>query len=715
MLTRYRPSVAGSILEYAVVGSLLFAASVILTNGLLFSMNDKIFAGGIGDATSGFLWYIFADADRNPLWGHTNLINYPYGHDLSNPIFITWTLVFGPLWLVSRIVSPVAALYLVTLGGFISCGLVMYLVVKRITGDWSAALFASYAAAFMPYHILKSSAHLTNVYSWVFVAIIACSIAFWRQPNKRRGALLAVAIAAAMYTDGYYIFVGGVLCIALLAALCIVDVVSGVACRKIVRKLGGLTVVALGVIVLLLPIVWVQISASSQIQQGLSSLRGDIKKEVASYAAKPIDLLLPAQGNVLVGNFDWYERLFAQKNERSNNTENTSYIGYVVMGLAAYGAITATKALVRLRRTGGTLSLPNYVILVCIIAIPLTLVWMLPPQLFGFTMPVGYLTDLTSYWRVPSRVFLALHPLFVIAAALGLFALMRTITNKRIALAVAMLALLVTGLEYSTSAYRPSFGFSDMPKAYTWLAGQQDIQSIAETPFVDRPTEITGYYLFAQMIHKKPIVNSHISTVASGQYNTLGDVSNPEMVNFVRSRKADAIVVHTKGSCTNPEWGQLVYAERPALSPPFMDDLATTICIYTLDNAPPQDEYYPLAAKGFQSIDYRDEAVRYWLILDSNQPVIEVADSQGRPVTEPGQANFSAELSFIGTAPDKQLNWQVQQQGITVASGNGRSLVEMKATINPQYPINLRVTTDDFFRVPPPGELVMRAVRIDKL
>ncbi len=709
-----RDTLRGSWLEYGTVTALLFTIACALTDWVLFDANSKLFTSGIGDATSGFLWLIYADSDLNPAFAHTNLINYPYGQNLSNPIFITWILVFGPLWLLSRIFSPTAALYLITVGGLVSCGLIMYALIKRLTGNMYVAFFAAYAAAFVPYHMLKAGAHLTNVYAWVFIAIIGSSIAFWRNPTWRRGILVAISFAAAMYTDGYYIFIAGVLGVALLISLIATDLLTGVPRKAIGRKLLRLVSVAAILLVLLLPLAVVQLSASSDIQQGLSNSREDIKREIATYTVEPINFLLPAEGNVLVSDFDWFQRLFLVKNLKSNNSENTNYIGYLILVLCIVGFYYALRGLTQARRTGEPLAIQNYVLIVSIIAVPLTFMWMVPPTLYGIKMPINYLTDYIAYWRVPARIFLALHPLLIIIAVLTLVRLMeRFVQRATWRIAIILIAIILIALEYSTTANTPTFGYANMPQTYTWLAGQEDVDAIAEVPMVDRPVEVTGYYVFAQMIHNKPLVNNQLSKLAPGQYNALADPSNPETINFWRARSVDMVIIHDN-RCAPESWGELIRSEINTLSPPFMDGTGYYTCTYKLDKGKPADGYYPYADKGFQKINYRDADVNYWLVVDDHQPVIRTITDKGELVTVSDRAKFSADLTFIGTAPMKQLNWSVRQNGREVATGSGMQKTLIEADIDPSQPVQLSLTTDSFFRVPVSGELIMDNVQIIK-
>jgi hypothetical protein len=704
--------------EYALVGIILLVISIVFTGGVIFNASTRLFTFGIGDATSGFTWILYAQ-NHLPLFSqYSHLVNYPFGENLIGPDYITWTLVYAPLYVLARILSALAAMNIMTLVGLVSSGLVMYAVIKKLTHKWYLAFVAAYAAAFMPYHMVNATGHLTNVFSWVFTATIASFIAFWEKQTFRRGILLALAIVAAGYTDGYFVFIESVLLFALFFAVLITDVLTKNRPEKILVRLKGISLVAVVVVVLLSPVALTQVLAGQRIQQTLSGLRSNIKQEVASYTVQPIDMLLPGQGNALVGNSAWYKHDFAIKDRHSNNVENTNYIGYTILFLFLVAAVYSLMiAWHRWRRNNNSQPVvTDYMMTVCVIAAPLAFIWMLPPTLFGIKMPIGYLTDHIAYWRVPARVFLAMQPLMVIAATLAV----NKFINKKylkpsLGFVIAAVWFCLLAAEYNVNVYRPAFGFQDMPHAYTWLAQQKDIRAIAEIPMIDRPVEVTGYYVFAQMISGKPIVNDQLSLLPPGEYNTMGDLSNPETINFIRSRGINTVVEHTS-YCQSYGWGKLLYKESNALSPPTMDEAGSTICIYRIDTSAPLDPYYARATSGFQDIDYRDQSGRYWLILGNNHPSLQVVDNRGRPIADKNaKARFTSELSFVGNAPYKQLNWVVSQGGKTVASGYGFRDTVMSATVNVSEPIDLAVTTNSYFRVPKPGEADIRGVQITKL
>lgn len=688
----------GHVFEVVTVTVLFIVLSIFMTNGVIFNPNIQIFTKDIGDATSGFLWLTYADKGFDFMTSHSNLINFPYGESLWSPIYITWILVLGPEWLLSRIISPVAALNVMTLVGYVSAGLAAYYLLRHLVKDRLISFFGAYAIAFVPYHIMKSSDHLTNIFSWVFVAIIGTFVAFWRRPTAIRGCLLALSIAASCYTDGYFIFVSGVLILSLVIAALVTDVIVGANPKEIWTKIYKLMFVAAASIILMIPILFVQISAQQQITQDLGNSRGDIRAEISYYSAKPIDFLLPPSENITVSNFDWYKALLAKKNSRSNDAESTNYIGYTILVLYVAGLYFATRLIIDKRRKRSIneagLNVRDHTMTIATIAAPLVLVWMLPPTIhigsLLLKMPMTIIADFLPYWRVPARAFIALQPLMVIAATIALYKL--TIRMKlRMRYLLVGILIVVVAIEYFTNVKRPSFGLDQMPRAYSWIDKQDDIRVIAELPIVDRPIEIAGYYVFAQLIHNKPMVNSALARTDIGLLNPLADQNNPETINFLRARHVDTVVIHAR-ACLQYQWGELRYTEYNTHVPPYIDKKASATCVYHIRQSPLLDNYFVYAKTGFEKTNFLDNNGRYWVAVKQGLVTINTVDSSGKSISLQHQASLRMDIQTIGDFKKKDIAWTVLQSNVQIASGTTLKNKYITASVDVSKPIVLKIT-----------------------
>lgn len=685
--------------EYLVVTVLFLLVTNIITDWVLLDVDSKVFATGIGDATSGFMWLMYATQGWSFFTDNTTLINYPVGENLWSPVYITWLLIMGPFWLISRAVSPIAASNIMLVFGFLVTALVAYWLLKRLTRSRAISFIGAYAIAFVPYHVAKGSDHLTNVYAWVFVAIIGAFIAFWRNPTWKRGTLLAVSVAAACYTDGYFIYVTAALLIGLFVASTLNDALWTRSLTGFAVKAGRLVVVGALCLILLIPILWVQLFAQKMIAADLANARDNPRLEVSYYATRPLDLLLPPTGNVTVSQFDWYHDLRDRKNGHSNDVESTNYIGYVVLTLYIVGLyIWISRVIKQYKSKSKPLKkqpLEIHVLGVTLIAAPFVLLWMIPPVShigpLSFVTPTYFMAEYLPYWRVPARAFLALHPLMVIAAMITLMFMLRNTARKWRYLVVAIV-FGVVAIEYFSLLKHPSFSTEDMPKSYTWLKQQGDIDAIAEVPIVDRPIEVSGYYVFAQQIHGKSLVNSALSKRPIGLLNPLGDLDNTETINMLRSRGVDAVVVHEK-VCREYDWGDLAHSEQGALPVPYADKDATTICIYRIKDTVVPDPYFINAREGFNKTDYLDKNQDYWLALKESSAEIEITDAAGNRVAQIDNARLSFTLGTLGAFAERSMKWSLSQNGNVIAEGNTISSANVEAIIDVASPIKLSVTT----------------------
>jgi hypothetical protein len=142
------------------------------------------------------------------------------------------------------------------------------------------AAFAAYAAAFMPYHVYKSSDHLTNLFNVVVILVIGFFVAVWRRATKARIAGLAISVALACYTDGYYIMIAGLTLVGLIIAAIVSDkLIGAVPRRQIDRRLLNVAIAGALTLLLLLPIAGVYVVQNRELQSDLAQNRGAILQD----------------------------------------------------------------------------------------------------------------------------------------------------------------------------------------------------------------------------------------------------------------------------------------------------------------------------------------------------------------------------------------------------------------------------------------------------
>lgn len=693
-----RRALGGSIAEYAAVASLFLFLTAAYTNWVVFDISNKIFVGlGGGDATAGFLWLNSVSPGLSPFLGHTDIVNFPYGEDLGSPTHATYALLWIPMRMLAYLFDPVIALNIMTVAGFVITAMTTYWLVKRLTRSTPVALFAGFAATFVPYSLMKGSAHLSYIYAGVFVLIFAAFIGFWLRPTWLRAVLFGLSVAAAFYTDGYYILLAAVMVL----SLCVGGAIYELA-RKHVGALGakmrGLAISLAVLLLALIPLAYIQLSQGDRIKQSLANSRSDTAKEFQLYRTELIDFIVPVE-HPLLAQISKYNKLQAIKNSRSNPSENANYVGVVVAFLVVVGLAFMISHLISRRGTLSKLSAydRNLFLFVGTISVITTLVFlsfMFSPSIDvagqTFYLPGQLLLDHDiTLWRVMSRFFIPLHVVLVAFAAYTAWILV-SVELKRFKLMNATIVtwgvmsvfIALTALEYLTVANRPSFEVKHIPKTYTWLKEQKDIQVIAELPIVDHLNLMTGDYLTHQLVHGKKLINTRIGA-GSGTLGYFGTVDNPESLDFIRSRGVDAVVVSGRNCEVSVTWGKLIYSEKVAnVTNPML-------CTYRLTNMA-YDPYFTKTEDGVLGTPLFSETYEQTSVIEKLDVLFMPARFREQQST-PGPLSLS--LDFVPVLdPDFNGSWSVYQRGDLIASGpiNG-SRGSIDITIQKELPVELRL------------------------
>jgi hypothetical protein len=693
----YRAFLAGSYLEYGAVLIIFVLLAIIFTNFIAFNISSQLFVDGASDATAGFLWLNFADPGLNPVLSRTDLVNYPFGEQLGGATFITYAALWLPLRIFSFLFGPVAGLNIMMLWGFVSGAVGGYWLVKRLTGSIMIALFAGFAIAFVPYNIYKSSAHLAYIFSIVFIFILAAFAAVWARPTKKRAILLGASIALAFYTDGYYLLLATVMIAGLLMSGLLHGLLSRFKWQDYKSRIIALLMSFGCLIILMIPIIFTQVTHGSEIKETLSGARSNIEQEIIAYRSNVIDFIIPSSTNpffVATGDADTIDNY---KNRRSNSSESINYIGFVntallMAGLALLGLLLVMKrksSLPLLRKS----HLSNYLFFGCtiVVLVPLFLSFMFSPEVvvFGHTihLPGRFLIDHDiALWRVMSRFFVPLHVIIVVFAAYSLWILVETsdFLRKRLSVRVAIIAILIiiTSMEYSTAVYRPSFDFrSNVASGYHWLRDQKDIHAIAELPITDPLDYRSTQYITAQIVHGKKIINLRDPGVTR-LTNTIGSIDNPETIDLAYKRGVQAIVTHGS-ECVSVAWGKLIHRSSESIAP------ARVMCIYKLEHSASGDGLFINFSTGFKYVVNSLRPNQSTAVLESRSATLRITDSSFQRYVS-GRARITTEIADMH---NDRVNgeWQLLQQGHIIAGGDIKnSTAQIDAIVDASQAIEVK-------------------------
>lgn len=709
-LCEHRRILNGTVGEYLLAGLFFVILSLLYTNFSAIDGDYRLFITEPGDATAGVTWAAGADKDLNPASGHTDIVNYPQGVELANPAQITGVMISFPLWLLSRVFSPYMATNLMQIIAFLLMSMTMYAILKRMTGKWYIALFGGYAATFFPYHIFKSVNHIGNIFSWVFALELAAFLNMWRRPSVKASLLVAVSIAAGYFTDGYYLLISSVTAVVFAVAIVASSLLLREGRAKLVALVKHLLLAVATLVVFALPIVFTQLAAGDGVNKTLDRSLSTIKAELKVYATYKLDFLTPPPDNPYFHGQYWYDESLREKSGRSNPVESTLYIGYVILLLCAIGLIVFGLSLFKkkyvLRK--GRLTERDYRLLVVmsvmvLVSVPVFLSFMGPDRIyrFGLAIPTlaGILTDHISLWRVLARFILPLHVLLVAYAMFSLYLILKaTVAWRRDGVILSMVIVGALGgvcaVEYATTQNTPVFDVRNMPRLYSFLRDRQDIHAIAELPLTDSPVEINGYYATAQYIHGKKLINNHVSQYNKGQFSALGDEKNPETIDFVRERGADAIITREK-ACAPRDWGELIYTEKidlksPYDKPPFYEQSGNNyMCLYKLSPAGALDQSFLTTSASFS----RQNTGEYTTSLGTMKAELKVEDSKQQAI-KGRRALIQIDMLSTGKLAYK---WKLVQREHEVAAGEsvggGKHLIT--GIIDTDHPASLEFSLVD--------------------
>ena len=678
----------GTFYEYFFVSIAFFLLTLALTNFTLLNGHHQLFIEGPGDGTAGFLWFNSVDTDLNPALSHTDMANYPVGETLQNPTQVTYTAVLFPLWAMSRLFGPIMGLNIITFFGLWSCALATYWLVKRLAGDSFASFFAAYAAAYIPYHLIKSSSHLTYIFSVVFVLMLAAFIAYWKRPTVHRAMLFAASLALAFYTDGYFLLIGSIFAVSLLLGGILYDIYNKQLKVRILLHLKHAVVAIATVAILLVPIGITQLTQASKVDSFLSSARGSIAFDIEYYSTHLTDFLIPSPLNPFLKDNQDFQEIVAYQNRRSNGSENLMYIGWIVTILIIIGAVLLfTHALTgKKSHLGDYRFIENYklVFAVTLAAAPVLVLCMLSPSFTLKGLPIVTLGDILlhydiSLWRVMARFYLPLHIVLVIAAAMSLAAfvspykpknLKHSLTSRKgyLYIAVIATATLLTAAEYASVNSRPSYDFNNIPKAYSWIKEQDNIKVIAEMPLVDRPLAVNYDFATAQVVHGKKTVNTPLTTNVPGGRTALGNIDSVEAINYSIARGADTIITHNQ-PCRDRDWGRVVYVDSNKPQTRESVYYGSPICVYAVNKSYKTDPLFVRLQFGtFSDAPYTDKSngTHYQMIYKADG-WIDIVDVLGNSVR--GGVDLSARIQSTPDAISFKGTWSVYQAGKVVDAG----------------------------------------------
>jgi hypothetical protein len=546
-------------LQWLIVGLILFLFSWLYMGRAITDCSTTSIAFN-SDSTGGFGWLQWVGGNDLSWPSFTIKSNYPYGESLNKPQNITSAVFIILYKIVASISTPICGLNLMVLLGYMSTGLLMFGLVKWQLKRFDIALFAAYAAAFVPYHHLKAENHVVYVWSSVFIAIIWAYLYFLNNPTYKKAALFSVVSATGFYFDGYYILITALLLGALYSSSFLIDTCNILLRRNHFKEIFKLALVRLRylmfsgalLIILLIPIFYIQKAHSAEIKQSLASARSDIRRETITYGARPIEYVLPSFDNPIMpqGYANW--RLNPKKEHYSNPSETTLYASYTILLLTLMALILLTFK--KYRRTKFRNLNFSMLVFTAIWAVFILFIFSLPAKAYinghDYKTPVYYLVHITSNWRVLARTFLAIDPLLVLLACFGLWAITKNLRRTTQA-AIVLFCVLILFIEYLPAPLSaPKDLYKDSPTTYKQISNDKNVNTIAEYPLIDFNTAPTAFTY--QQLHNKNLINATDAQITKGPLDgAIAGLNDPQTLGVLKNYGVDVIVLHDKKAISN--------------------------------------------------------------------------------------------------------------------------------------------------------------------
>jgi hypothetical protein len=524
---------------------------------------------GFGDNTAGPIWR-HSVSPQNPLGGYERVTNYPFGDNLYSPVGYSAVLQSTAYWGLAKVAGPICGYNIINFAGFVLSALVMYGFIYAITKKRSIAWLAGYAASFTPYFQVKVGGHPGYGYQALLIGIAWLFFNLLKHRRKKYAVALGVLLASCFYFDPYFSLLGSIVVVslgltwlALYAVKLLRHKVLAEDRRTFRQQLKLLVVAALTATLLLVPLAYIKIKNTNIINSTVSSARGNVLAEARACSILPHEYASPFVLHPV------FTRLFGGNYYKTTvdnfNNHFTCGIGEASVGISITVITLATTVLIifawdklnkrRLRLTS-LLGFEPKVLIFGVMAIGLVGVLLgLPPTKIGFIpTPSELLLSITTTWRTLARVYVLVNMSLVILFAIALAYFANNFKqHKRLLKIVFIVLFFLIFIEYQ--AFRPladntlnNFDYSkDVPKAYVWLRGQSDIQTIAEYP-LERgggESDAVSYYLSMQRAHQKALFNSALpNSPQESIRSSLKDLSDPQTIPTLEALGIDTVVVH---------------------------------------------------------------------------------------------------------------------------------------------------------------------------
>ncbi len=396
--------------------------------------------------------------------------------------FFLWLSMPFPL-----IFGNTAGYNIIWLLSFALAGFSMYLLIDFLIGDKKAALFGGFIYAFSPYHFAHGAGHFYAMHIEWLPFYFLFLFKFIKKPNWKNGALTLLFFLLVGVTDAQYLILSAVLTI-LLVIYYLLRKPHLILNKKLI-KIAFLTTV------LALVVLYLQYSAYIQIATGEENFLKPKLVHVKNYSADLFSIITPSYFHPLWGNF-FYQNV--SRHFSGNIIENTTFAGWLVLLLALYGFIYASKEKNVFFFFWGIIFLIFF-----LVALGPFLNILGQSQNFKFPLPYLLFYKIIPFFdhcRTASRNFIIALLALVILASYGLKNFPKPIVRKNLFLYIFSIFIFI---EFLALPY-PTQG-TEVPATYFQIKEEKESFKILEIP-ASKNQDAYSEALFYQTIHQKEII-----------------------------------------------------------------------------------------------------------------------------------------------------------------------------------------------------------------
>jgi hypothetical protein len=529
--------------RWAIAGLIFLLLSWLHMGPSLTDCSNTVLSGP-GDHTAGLLYTSWINPS-SPFQGTSNLTNFPYGEDLSQPTAITSVLPTSAHLALARFTGTTCGWNILILVSYMANSLLMFGFIRWLKKDTYIAYFAAYAVTFTPYHAFASQGQPAGLFGILYLLILWQFIALCKKPNFIKALSLGLLFGTSYYTDGYFILFSGVTLLAFWIALVSYSLMVHRNILIIKNQIRGLLLASILAILFLLPIGWIQHSQSEKIESYLTNVRGELNFEAQKFSASPYMYIVPTVNFPFVGE---HIQGIQKKLFNDDSKPGLIFLGYSVIALSVVGLHSIWKDYRIKKASAKGLNQELLVGWTLVILAILAFWFSLKPNamLFGAQInnPSSFIITLTPAWRVFGRLYAIVDIAMVILASIGLYRItLRYPAKKFVFFGLVMLILIFELRAFPATNSTDAFNYSDSPAVYSWLKTQPDIRGIAEYP-LDEPPQgkfLADYYTF-QTISGKPILNSFIpNSPQSGLRRSIAGINDPQTIPVLRALGIDLV------------------------------------------------------------------------------------------------------------------------------------------------------------------------------